>query len=220
MKNSERLVRRLWSAGCWLGLTTSFGITVCLAEIPGYPGNVMDCDPREVAMLPNYCIYTELRIRVPAGNNPAEIKRWQTIMGPIFGAMHHYCWGLMKTNRANILARTQQDRRFYLNDAIGEFNFVIQRAPPDFVLLPEILTKKGENLLRLGKAAQAMVELERAIELKPNYWPPYIAMSDHYKATGQIAKARETLETALSHSPDSKSLKSRLAELETTTRKP
>ena len=219
MKNSSALIRRLSLAGLWLGLTMSFGITVCLAEIAGYPGNVIDCDPREVAMLPRYCIYTELRLRVAAGNNPAEIKRWQSIMGPIFGGMHHYCWGLMKTNRANILARTKQDRLFYLTDAIREFDYVIDRAPSDFVLLPEIVTKKGENLLALGKAAQGIAELERAIELKPDFRPPYESLSDHYKAAGEIAKAREVLEKALSFSPESRNLKSRMTELESATGK-
>jgi hypothetical protein len=183
--------------------------------VPGYPDSVQGFDSREVAMLPRYCIHTQLfRDHVPGGNNPAEIKRWYSVMGETFHAMHHYCWGLMKTNRALILARTQQSRRYYLNDSIGEFDYVIDRAPKSFILLPEILTKKGENLIRLGRAPLGLKELTSAIELKPDYWPPYAAMSDHYKATGDIEKAREALEQALSFSPDAKGLKTRLMELD------
>jgi tetratricopeptide (TPR) repeat protein len=187
---------------------------------PGYPNNVREYDPREVALLPRYCIYTqEFRQRIPGGNNQAEINRWHLIMGDTFEAMHHYCWGLMKTNRAMLFARNKQTRMFYFGDAIDEFDFVIRRAKPDFVMLPEILTKKGDNLIRLGSGPRAIPELQRAIELKPDYWPPSAVMSDYYKATGDIKKAREVLEKALSFSPNAKALKTRLAELDGATDK-
>jgi hypothetical protein len=183
--------------------------------IPGYPDEIEAYDVREVAMLPAYCKHTQLfRVRVPGGNNSAEIKRWSELLGPTFSAMHHYCWGLMKTNRAVILARTKQARTFYLSSAVKEFDYVLERAPADFVLLPEILTKKGENLIRLGRGALAIKELEHAIETKPDYWPPYVTLSNYYKKSGDVAKARELLQKALSFSPDNKSLKTQLAELE------
>jgi hypothetical protein len=71
--------------------------------------------------------------------------------GPTFHAMHHYCWGLMRTNRALMLTRTRAGRERYLQEAIWDSNCVIQRAPANFVLLPEILTKKGEHLIRLQR---------------------------------------------------------------------
>jgi tetratricopeptide (TPR) repeat protein len=179
----------------------------------GYPDNVQEMDLREVAMLPRYCIYTQsFRERVPGGNNPDEIKRWSDIMGAAYNSMHHYCLGLMKTNRAT-LARTQEYRLFYLRDAIVEFNYVIQRVPQDFVLLPEILTKKGENLIRMGRGALALKELEHAIGMKPDYWPAYAALSDYYKKSGDVAKAREVLGRGLSFAPAATPLRRRLGEL-------
>jgi tetratricopeptide (TPR) repeat protein len=183
--------------------------------IPGYPDSVRAYDRREVALLPRYCIYTQdFRDRVPGGNNPYQIKRWYSELGDTFHAMHHFCWGLMKANRAILLARTEKDRIFYLNDSINEFDFVIRRAPQDFTLLPEILTKKGENLFRLGNASLGILELHHAIRLKPDYWQPYVQLSDYYKGTGDFQKAREYLEKGLSYSPDVKDLKMRLTELE------
>ena len=135
-------------------------------------------------------------------------------MGATFNAMHHYCAGLIETNRAIFLSRTPQDREFYLNDSIIEYDYVIQRAPPEFILLPEILTKKGENLIRLGRGHLAVPELQRAIDLKPDYWPPYVQLSDYYKGTGDFEKARAYLEKALSYTPEVKILKTRLTELE------
>jgi len=164
-------------------------------------------------MVPRYCMYTQpYRARIPGSSG--EVNRWYSVMGPTFHAMHHYCWGLMNTNRALFLVKTRTARVFYLNASISEFDYVIQRAKPDFVMLPEIHMKKGENLIRLGRGPQGIQELERAIELKPDYWPPYAVMSDYYKAAGDIKKAREVLEKALSYSPDAKGLKTRLEKLE------
>jgi tetratricopeptide (TPR) repeat protein len=182
-------------------------------DIPGYP-EIDAYDPREVAMLPSYCKHTQLfRDRVPGGNNPEEIRRWSTLMGSTFLAMHHYCWGLMKTNRALFLAKSKQIRSFYLTSSIDEFNYVIKHARDDFILLPEILTKKGENLIRLGHGPAGVLELEHAIQLKADYWPPYVALSDYYEQKGDRSKAREVLKQALSFAPDSKAVQRRLAKL-------
>lgn len=190
------------------------------SDVPGYPDQIEAYDPREVAMLPRYCIYTPLfRDRVPGGNNRVEIQKWSTVLGPTFEAMHHYCWGLMKTNRALYLARRKQLKDHYLGSSITEFDYVLQRAPPNFMLLPEILAKKGENLVRLGQGELGAKQLERALELKPDYWPPYATLSDYYKENGQVATARELLLKGLSFAPDAKGLKDRLARLESGTAK-
>lgn len=187
---------------------------------PGYPEQIMDLDLREVAMLPRYCPYTQVfRDRVPGGNDANEIQRWSQIMGPVFHALHHYCQGLMDTNRALFIARTSQYKKFYLEASIVEFDYVLFRAAPDFVLMPEILTKKGENLLRLGRAQAGITQLEQAITVKRDYWPPYAVLSDYYKSAGQIDRAREVLEKGLSLSPEAKGLKTRLAGLRSGTEK-
>jgi hypothetical protein len=166
-------------------------------------------------MLPRYCAYTQgFRDHVPGANNPDEIQRWYSTLGETFNHMHHYCYGLIKTNRAVLLSRNEQSRRFYLNDAISEFDYVLNHAPPDFVLLPEILMKKGENLIRLDQGGSGNLQLQRAIELKPDYWPPYAVMSDYYKKKGDLKNAREVLEKGLLASPDAKALKERLTNLD------
>jgi tetratricopeptide (TPR) repeat protein len=186
-------------------------------DVPGYPANVDAYDAREVAMLPRYCIYTQqFRERVPGGNDPAQITYWTSVMGEadVFHAMHHYCWGLMKLNRALYLARTEQSRTFYSSGAVGEFDYVLERSTEKFVLRPEILTKKGQALVLSGKGPQGVIELERAIALKPDYWPPYAQLSNFYKKSGDLKKARNYLEQALVHSPNVRSLQELLAELD------
>lgn len=185
------------------------------APIPGYPDTIDAFDPREVALLPPYCAYTHyFRAKVPGGNDVQKTEAWRASLGRTFEHIHHYCFGLMKTNRAVLLARSSQSRLFYLNDALLEYDYVIERAPADFILLPEILTKKADNLLLLNRAPVAVFELERAIELKPDYWPPYAKLSDHYKDVGKGQKAREMLEAGLKAAPDAVGLKRRLSELE------
>jgi hypothetical protein len=69
---------------------------------------------------------------------------------------------------------------------------------------------KGESLIGLGQPSLAMVELQRAITLKPDYWPPYVAISDYYKDAGEFGKAREWLEKGLRFA-STKALKNRIA---------
>jgi hypothetical protein len=182
--------------------------------IPGYP-TILALDPREVAMLPRYCIHTQhFRDKVPGGNNAEEVKRWYSVMGDTFHHMHHYCFGVMSFNRATILARDAPTRRHYLGNAILEFDYVLREAPQSFILLPEILTKKGEVLVRQGRGAVAVEQFERAAELKPDYWPPYAHLSDYYKESGDRIKARELLQKGLSFAPDARGLRRRLEALD------
>ena len=82
------------------------------------------------------------------------------------------------------------------------------------MMLPEIFTKKGENLIRLGRGPLAILELQRALESKPDYWPPYAAISDYFKEIGNLVQAREWVEKGLSTSPNTKALIQRLADLD------
>ena len=212
--NSRTLYASVFAALCAVTWTSAPQAAGDPREIPGYPIDVKAHDAREVALLPGYCKYTQtFRDNVPGGNNPAEIKRWYDIQGPVFHAMHHYCWGLMYMRRSTLVSN-RQGREYYLNTAIAEFDYVIDRAPADFVLLPEIFWKKGDVLIRLGKGPAGAKALMQAIELKPDYWPPYISLGDYYRDAGNISGAREILKTGLSHSPKAKPLQRRLAELD------
>jgi tetratricopeptide (TPR) repeat protein len=189
--------------------------------VPGYPSAVTAYDPREVRRLPRYCIYTQsFRDSVQGGRDEAQISYWYSTLGEPFHSLHHYCWGLMKLNRALFLARNGQTRTFYFGSAIQEFDYVLERAPESFVLAPEILTKKGQALIRMGRGPAAVPILEKAIALKPDYWPPYVQLSEYYQASGQIGEAKEILQKAIEQSPGTESLKKRLAELEGSKSKP
>jgi len=177
-------------------------------------------DPREVRLLPAYCKSTQyFREKFPRRDMAEEIARWTQFMGGTFNHMHHYCWGLMDTYRATMFDRDAQSRKHDLFSSIGEFDYVITKAPPDFRYLPEMLTKKGENLILLDRGPEGVGELRRAIDIKPSYWPPYATLSDYFKNTGDPKRAREWLEKGLEAAPNTGTLKRRLDELNAGQRK-
>lgn len=178
-------------------------------------------DPKLLAMLPPYCKHTQYyREVVPGGNDAKQIERWTSIMGAEnFIHLHHFCMGLDNSNRALYFSRTKQERDHELAQSVNEFRYVLNNVAPDFALRPEILTRRGENLVRLGNGPQGVVDLSRAIELKPDHWPPYAALSDYYKGLGDFRAAREWAERGLAAAPGIKALQRRLAELDKTNAK-
>jgi len=179
-------------------------------------------DPKQLALLPPYCKYTQLyRGAAPGGNDPVEIEKWSAAMGGAqnFAHMHHYCWALENTNRGLYSATSKIERDRYFAASLGDFDYLLQRVGPDFVLLPEILTKKAENLIRIGRGPEALSELTRAIQAKPDYWPPYAALSDYHRDMGDVANAKSWLEKGLAAAPKARALETRLQKLNTSARK-
>ena len=171
--------------------------------------------PRYLALLPWYCRYAaSYRERMPGGNDPVQTERWKSIVGDIHNHMHHYCSGLSWRDRATLFARTEAERMKSLQASVGEFTYVIDRSRPDNPLLPEFFTMRGKSLIALNRPSLAIADLVRAIEIKPDYWPPYVELGDYYKNSGDFTKAREWFKQGLSAVPDSKTLKTRLAKLE------
>ena len=200
-----------------VGSALSFAVLCSVAQdIPGYSRDVYAADPREMAMIPSYCRYTLLfRDSLPANNKTEMFDAWKATIGEGYGHMHHYCAGLIKANRATLLARDRTTRQFLLNDAISEYDYVITRVPDTYVLLPEMLTKKGEALVQLEKGPQGAFFFERAIEIKSDYWPAHAQLSDYHQRAGDLKKAREVLEAGLSAAPGTQALLRRLQSLET-----
>ena len=192
-----------------------FGLGFALA-IPVIAHAQWHYDEKVMPLLPPYCKYTQLYNRIaPGGDNASRRNYWSRLLGPEnFFHLHHYCWALEDIARANFFARNAVDRRYKLEASLTSFEYVIARVKPDFVLLPEILTKQGETLLKLGKS-EGVTPLIRAIELKPDYWPPYAVLSDYFQRLGDLRSAREWLEKGIPVVTDTKPLVVRLKKLAT-----
>lgn len=97
----------------------------------------------EVAMMPDYC-------QAKMGTNTELSQQWNKRMGPDkYMHLHHYCHGLKQMNRANLVFEKQQ-RRYILQTAAAEFDYVIRNWPEGFALKAEAKNRKAqaETLLR------------------------------------------------------------------------
>lgn len=203
-----------WRLGLVAAALGAAGAASVAQEIPGYSKDIYAADPREMALIPPYCQYTLLFRDKTSGNDKNEMfNAWKEKVGESFVHMHHYCAGLINANRAQLLARDRQTRQYLFANAVTEYDYVITRVPDSYILLPEILTKKGEALVQLDKGAVGVYHFERAIELKPDYWPPYAQLGDYYQKAGDLRKAREVLEAGLAKVPGTPALTRRLESL-------
>lgn len=180
---------------------------VCAAQMPR---NITDAD---MALAPPYCPDTMSFSKSHSYNPDARQKRWVQMMGQAFWAMHHYCWAMININRAARPLTPARERDNLYNRAIGDIDYVLRNSPPDFVLRPELYTKRGELLAKLKKYPDAVTAYRQAFNAKPDYWPAYTGLADMLRVTGHIDKAREIVEDGLMHAPSSKALNSMLAEL-------
>jgi tetratricopeptide (TPR) repeat protein len=205
-------------------MTWLFGLAVMTVSFGAYAAQPYEYDPKVFAFLPEWCKYTALYAPVVPKNvrgpdAQGERERWNRIMGPQnFKHLHHYCRGLFLATRGVYFETDKTARDFAFSTSILEFDYVLERVEPTFPLLPEILTKKGESLARLRRN-DAIAPLHRAINLKPDYWPAYAALSDYFKDIGNLGEARQWLQKGLSAAPKAQALERRLAEIDKSARK-
>lgn len=174
---------------------------------------------QEKALLPPYCKHTQ---GVVGHENPqmpsAGAKNWVNAFGgqgltAHLWRMHHYCYALIHMMRGQRAGLTRMEYKEAWLGVIDEIDFTLQFMPPDFVLLPEMMLNRGRALMRLKKHEAAMNNFQQAIDLKADYWPPYLDIADYQVSTGDKAKAIEVLRQGLKNVPDAKALRLRLTEL-------
>lgn len=181
----------------------------CLAQ---QPPNVTEA---EWAQLPEYCP-DKIKNYAVWGIEGRRASHWISVMGgrENWVHMHHYCWALIEFLRAGKPETSKMLRNTYLNNAVGNINYVIGNARPDFKLLPELLTKKASALVKLGRDGDAAAAFRQAADAKPDYWPAFAGLAEIYRRLGQLNEARAVVEEGLEHAPQSKLLSSMLAELQ------
>ena len=171
--------------------------------------------PAEMAQVPEYCRYTQtFREEYGRDAHAQNLAHWNSVLGAEqFSNLHHYCYGMIQLMRAQDYRITPQRRANILGQALGDIDYSINRVPPDYVLLPEMYTKRARVLVLQKKVVDAVDSFMKAISLKPDYWPPYAELSDLYKANGDRTKAQAILEEGLKNIPGSKTLEARMKAL-------
>lgn len=170
-------------------------------SIAGLQGEIK---PHEVSVLPEYCRFTITFS--PQFGSKEGTQYWLQQLGDPFKSMHHYCWALIALNRANRFSATQQEKRHNYGSAVSDIDFVLRYAGDDFVLMPEILTRRAEALVKLDEHAGAERDLERAIRIKPDYWPAYAALAESFKAQGKQSRAIQVLKEGIGKAKDPRML--------------
>lgn len=161
--------------------------------------------PEELAMLPRYCLDAQSFGYGDAYSNTSpNAPKWVAMMGKSFWHIHHHCWALINVRRAQQARLPREKKIALLQEAHGDFQYVIRNTPEDFVLLPEVITWLGRTYARLGNHAEAAKSFEKARSLKPDYWPPYYHHGEMLLMQGNKAEAREIVRAGLQHAPDAK----------------
>jgi len=161
----------------------------------------------ELALLPLSC---QAKLKNP---NPTDIKLYSAKIGPDWLHFHHYCFALNFINRYTRSFANKTDQLFYLQSAMGDFDYVFTHSSPDFWMRPEMHVQKGKLLAAAKRNVEAVREFEQALQDNPNYVEAYVALSDYYKNAGQQSKSIAALEQAMQRAPNIKSLQRKYNQL-------
>lgn len=162
----------------------------------------------EMALIPSYCKDTQgFGYGDATTNTSPRANHWVALMGKTFWAMHHYCAGLIKRNRAMKSGIRAEERRHLLKSAIDEYEYVLNNnKDADFVLLPEIYTRIGEASILISDPVAAEKSFSRARQIKADYWPAYSHWAEYLIQTGKRAEAKQLVKSGLEQTPNAKVL--------------
>jgi len=182
------------------------GVTDVFAGLPR-DYNVWPSREDEFSKLPPYC-KAKLGKNVP----PSDAIAWRSSLGMDYQHIHHYCSGL---NVMNYYYRTTGEayKQKVLKVAVNQFSYMVDKATPTWVLMPEIYANRGEAYILAGKFGEGLSDLKKAISLNPHILKPYLTLANHYIRQKQTRNAMEIITEGLKHNPEHKGLQRRYLEL-------
>jgi tetratricopeptide (TPR) repeat protein len=174
------------------------GLSVVCAVSLADPMVALNATRGEIARLPEYCSHVWGYFQ-----DAQERAKWFVRMGPVFEHMHHYCWALVKANRAETPGVDPHLRRSLYASAVGECQYVLRNFPdPAFVLRPEIFYRMGQFEAANESWIQAIEYFEQSIGSKRDYWPPYIGIANIHLRLGRRDRAVTILRAGLDVTPE------------------
>ncbi|MBI3772186.1 MAG: tetratricopeptide repeat protein [Gammaproteobacteria bacterium] len=184
-----------------------FALSVLLlVHMSAFGAQAFTVTREELAMMPPYC----------TAFYGKEVGLPESVTAPLNStipagcpSLHHYCDGLKAMIRVD---RNRTESGFWLEASVRAFQSVLQgdwwASCP---LRPEAYVNIGKaQLLQSrrtgGSSGEAVTNLMKALELKPDYVPAYYALGDFYSDMGDQKKALSVVEDGLRYSPKSKGL--------------
>ena len=190
-----------------LGFLLAFTFSLFLST-----GTVLANKPKgitkaEMALIPTYCPDTMgFKFNDAYYNTSPRAAQWVSMLGKDFWSLHHYCWALVNLQRANRYGLTKLQRKGLFEEVLSDYNYVLERADADFLLLPEILTRAGEAELKLSHPERANAAFAKARQIKPDYWPAYSHWVEYLIVKGHREEARELARQGLEITPQASTL--------------
>lgn len=123
----------------------------------------------EIKLLPPYC---EARLK-----RTPESQHWRNVLGPDYMHTHHLCEGMIYVNRYPG-ARTKLAKATTLNSAMGNLNYMVTNASPSYSLMPDVYFYRGQVFAYQNNIGKALEDLNKAIDLQPQYTRAYVLAAD------------------------------------------
>lgn len=139
-----------------------------------------------------------------AGKDTSDRRNW--------GHMHHFCDGLRFYNRAISNTGNRNDFKFYIQESLSGYDYVLKHTTPDFEMRSEVMAEKARTLALAGRKTEAVLLYTSVMQQASNYVPAYLYLADHYASSNRL-KALELVSEGLRHNPETKSLQRRYREL-------
>lgn len=186
--------------------TLYFSAMILTGKMVEANNNKTDID---IIALPDYCAPIIKRELMDKEN----IRRWEKFYSG-FDGIHHYCYGLNAYNNA-LRTFDGADRKYLLKGAINEMSYPLHHHfNPKHPLSPKLFYDIGKASEALEDYKSAIGYYQSSIELNPNIWLPYAALSDLQVKLNLKNEAIETLKNGLKFKPNSKPLLKRLNKLQ------
>jgi tetratricopeptide (TPR) repeat protein len=189
------------------GLCTLFMVSSAAAR------DFEDATPGEVARLPEYCLHVQGGRETKLGRNQQRREELFAQMGQTFNHMHHYCWALHRVAQAGRFGISPQLRANLFTSSIKDIYYVLERAPTNFVLTPELYLRIGQYHAALGQALEALEAFEKSRIAKADYWPPYVETANLNVRIGRRSEAEQVLRRGLEIMPNEQNLLQALSRL-------
>lgn len=151
-------------------------------------------DISELTLLPTYCRGTQ-QIRT-ISNDPKPFEEYVAIYGEAYHHLHHYCYAL---NSENKLPKIHDERykQSELISILANIQYVLDRAPLTFSLIPDIYLSKARVLFKMERDVEAVGVLFKLTRIRPDYGPAYAQLGDYYQRIGDKHSALKFFEQGL-----------------------
>ncbi len=183
-------------------LLTRFLFSLSLMIVAGQSFSAQWSAPTdsELKMLPPYCT-------AKMKNDAALIQIYEPQVGPQFANIHHYCSALNFLNRF-YSDSNRNEAKSYLAFAVNEFNYMTQHLyPGNTALTAEIYLNQGVAESLQGRDAEAVRDMQKAIELDPRLDKAYAMQAKFFSDRHQQVEALKIITQGLRYVPESKRLK-------------